>query len=130
MSPIKTFLLVTVASGICLSVAQAEDWKTTDGMVYKDVKVIRVEDDAITIMYRDGGALVPLQKLPAPIQKQFSYDPVKAKIAAEARQKEDAENNAALQREIDEAATMKKKQQIEDAKHLNHLTNAPGTAGP
>jgi hypothetical protein len=116
----QKIIFAFIALGIGSTVrAQAEDWKTSDGIVYHDVKVIRVEDDDITIMYRDGGALIPLSKLPPVVQKQFSYDPVKAKIAAEARAKEDADNAKALQAEIEKAQALKKQQQIQDAKALS-----------
>jgi hypothetical protein len=105
----------------------AEDWKTSDGTVYENVKVIRVEDDAITILYKDGGALVPLYKLPAALQERFDYDPVKAKIAAERRAKEDAENAEALQAEIEKADVVKRQHQIEIARQLNGST---GTTTP
>ncbi len=94
---------------------RAEDWKTTDGKVYQDVKVIRVEDDAVTILFKDGGALIPLYKLPPVLQQKFSYDPAKAKIAADARAKADADNAIELQKEMDVADALKKKQQIKDA---------------
>jgi hypothetical protein len=93
----------------------AEDWTTTDGMSYQDVKVIRVEDDAVTIIYKDGGALIPLFKLPPKLQDRFNYDPAKAKTAAEARSKADAENAKALQAEIELTDRMKKEQAIKDA---------------
>jgi hypothetical protein len=93
----------------------AEDWKTTDGTIYRDVKVVQVEDDAVTILYQDGGALVPLVKLPTNLQQKFDYDPVKAKMAADARSKADAQNAKALQAEIDKANKLKRAQQIKDA---------------
>src|SRR5476649_2812499 len=67
----------------------AEDWTTTDGICYQNVKVIRVEDDAVTIIYKDGGALIFLFKLPPTLQQRFEYDPAKAKAAMEARAKAD-----------------------------------------
>ncbi len=51
--------------------AFAEDWTTTDGIKYQNVKVVRVEDDAVTIIYKDGGALVPLFKLPPDLAGQI-----------------------------------------------------------
>src|ERR1700677_3721153 len=87
LKTMRMFFLLLLVSTTCV---RAEDWKTTDGMFYQNVKVVRVEDDAVTIMYKDGGALVPLEKLPPPIQKQFDYDPNKAKVAAAARAKQDA----------------------------------------
>jgi hypothetical protein len=101
------------------AIAFAEDWTTTDGTNYQNVRVVRVEDDAVTILYKDGGALVFLNKLPPALQDRFDYDPVKAKIAAEARAKSDAENAVALQKEIEQAASMKRQQQIKDAAALS-----------
>jgi hypothetical protein len=92
---------------------RAEDWKTTDGKVYQNVTVAKTEPDAVTILYRDGGALVPLANLPADLQKRFNYDPAKAKLTADARAKEDAENARALQVEM---ALAKKLQAARDAK--------------
>ena len=107
---------ILLAFALCSINAFAEDWTTTDGTKYQKVQVIRVEDDAITILYRDGGALVPIFKLPPALQKRFDYDPVKAKAAAEARAKADAENAKELQAEIELAKKMKLDQQIQDAK--------------
>jgi hypothetical protein len=101
--------------------AFAEDWTTTDGINYQNVKIIRVEDDAVTILYKDGGALVPLFKLPPALQQRFGYDPVKAKAAAEARAKADNENSKELQAEIELANKMKQDQAVKDAA----ATNAP-----
>jgi hypothetical protein len=105
--------------------ALAEDWVTTDGTKYQNVRVVRVEDDAITIIYKDGGALVPLFKLPPALQQKYDYDPVKAKIAAETRTKEDQENAAALQREIEQAELVKRQKQIEDARQMGFTNAAP-----
>jgi hypothetical protein len=104
--------------------AFAEDWMTTDGTKYENVKVIRVEDDAVTILYKDGGALIPLFKLPPALQQKFKYDPAKAKTAAEARSKSDADNAKELQAEMEQAAKVKRDQQIKDA-DARGQTNAP-----
>jgi len=125
---VKSYLLILTLALVALPqpVWAEEDWQTTDGTLYQDVHVIRVEDDAITILYKNGGALVPLYKLPANLQQRFDYDPVKAKIAAEKRSKEDAENAAALQREIEASETAKRAHQIQVANQLNGpSTNAP-----
>jgi hypothetical protein len=124
MAKVKFYLLVLALALVALP-AVAEDWKTTDGTVYVDVKVKLVEDDAVTILYRDGGALVPLYKLPPALQERFGYDPVKAKIAAERRAKEDAQNAAALQAEIDKADEVKRQKQIEIARQLGNTNSAP-----
>ena len=115
LTVVKMIFLTFALALSCTSVF-AEDWTMMDGTKYQNVQVIRVEDDAITILYRDGGALVPIFKLPPALQKRFDYDPVKAKAAAEARAKADAENAKELQAEIELAKKMKLDQQIQDAK--------------
>jgi len=117
-------IYAVVALGIFSSLALAEDWTTTDGTKYENVRVVRVEDDAITILYKDGGALIPLLKLPPSLQQKFDYDPVKAKIAADARAKADAENAKQLQAEIEQANKMKQAQAIKDAAARGYSTNA------
>jgi len=110
----KSFLgLVMVLLALPL---YAEDWKTTDGKVYQDVKVIKVEDDAVTVLFKDGGALIPLIKLTPDLQKKFAYDPVKAKVAADARAKADAENQKKLDAEKALADKQKLQQAIQDDK--------------
>ena len=105
-SPLSLALaaVLTTMSGVSL---WAEDWTTTDGKVYQEVKVVKTEPDAITILYRDGGALVPLAKLPPDLQKRFNYDPAQAKAAAEARAEADAKNAKALQAEKEAAEKQK-----------------------
>jgi hypothetical protein len=119
---VKAIFLPVLLAFLALP-AFGEDWVTTDGTKYQDVRVIRVEDDAITIIYKDGGALVPLFKLPPALQEKFDYDPVKAKIAAEARAKSDKENAEEMQREIEQADAIKRRQQIEIARQMGN-TNA------
>ena len=123
LAPVKA-LLLTVALLLFSSHVFAEDWTTTDGVKYQNVRVVRVEDDAITIIYKDGGALVPLNKLPSPLQEKFNYDPVKAKVAAAARTKADSDNAKQLQAEIDLANKQKRDQQIADAKAARGQTNS------
>jgi hypothetical protein len=117
-------IILTFALALGTSQVMAEDWTTTDGTKYQNVRVIRVEDDAITIIYKDGGALIPLFKLSPALQQKFDYDPVKAKTAAEARAKADVENAKALQQEIEASDKIKRDQQIADAK-ARGFTNAP-----
>jgi hypothetical protein len=105
-------------------VVRAEDWTTTDGTKYQNVRVIRVEDDAVTIIYKDGGALVFLYKLPPDLQEKFNYDPVKAKAAMEARAKADADSAKELQAEIELADKMKQAQEVKYAQERGQ-TNAP-----
>jgi len=90
------FLAVFLIGGLSV---RAEDWTTIDGKVYPRIKVIKVERDAVTILYRDGGALIPLIMLPDDLQKQFHYDAFLAKAATDARDKADLENARALRAE-------------------------------
>jgi hypothetical protein len=117
-------LIMIFALALCSINGFAEDWTTSDGTTYRDVKVVRVEDDAITIIYKEGGALVPIIKLPPPLQRRFDYDPVKAKAAAEVRTKADAESAKQLQAEMEMTAKVKHDQQIKDAVAKGQ-TNAP-----
>jgi hypothetical protein len=117
-----TCLIIALALGSLP--AFAEDWVTTDGTKYQNVRVVRVEDDAITIIYKDGGALIPIFKLPKALQEKFDYDPLKAKIAAEARAKADTDNAAALQREIELAEIVKRNRQIQDASKMGNTNTA------
>jgi hypothetical protein len=105
------------AAGLILlvgSFARAEDWTTTDGKVYKDVKVMKLEDDAMTILYSDGGGLVPLATLSPDLQERFKYDPKKAKAAAAARAQDDRNNPDAIEAEKVEAAKLKAAQDAKD----------------
>jgi hypothetical protein len=43
------------------------------------VKVLKHDAVTVTILDEEGGASVPLEKLPANLQKQFDYDPVRAR---------------------------------------------------
>ena len=121
---VKSSVLLLVLALIALP-ALAEDWQTTDGTKYVNVRVIRVEDDAVTIIYRDGAALVPLFKLPPSLQAKFDYDPVKAKLAAEKRTQEDTENAKEMQAEIERAEVVKRNHQIEIANQLGNTNAAP-----
>ena len=111
----KALILALALSISSATAVAAEDWTTSDGTCYKNVRVIRVEDDAITILYKDGGALVPIFKLPHDLQERFDYNPAKAKAAAELRAKNDAANAAALQKEIEAAEKLRNEQLIRDA---------------
>ena len=95
---------------------RAEDWTTTDGQVYHEVVVVKVEPDAVTILHHDGGGLIPLLKLSPELRKRFNYDPAAAEAAAVARVQADAANALALQAEIEQARIQKQlKLQAQDA---------------
>jgi BMFP domain-containing protein YqiC len=115
-SPFWKALLSFLA--ISLSTADAEDWTTTDGTVYQNVRIIKVEADGITILYENGGLMIPLNKLPPDLQKRFSYDPAVAKAAAKIRADQEKASAKALQKEIEQADVLKRKDQIAQAQAL------------
>jgi hypothetical protein len=74
--------------------ARAEDIILQDGTVYKGATILHHDAATATILYNDGGAAVPIAKLPADIQKRLDYDPAAASkqlasdAAADAQQRE------------------------------------------
>jgi hypothetical protein len=72
------FLLFTIMAGGTLA---ASDLVTHDGIVYPNYKVISHDDGYITIVYADGDGKIRLSNLPDALQKQYGYDPIKAKAA-------------------------------------------------
>jgi hypothetical protein len=65
--------------------AWADDWSTNDGRVYKDVKIVKQDAIAVSILDSDGQVEVPLSSLPADLQKRLGYDPEKAAALAKER---------------------------------------------
>ncbi len=104
---------------------RADDWKTTDGKVYQDVKVVKAEPDAVTILYQNGGARIPLANLPPELQKHFNYDPAAAKAAVAARAQAEADNAKALQAEMDLARDQRQAFLIAEDPRVQNGTIAP-----
>lgn len=87
----KAFLLFA-----CFAIAaQAEDLTLTDGTVYKDVTVTKVEPDGLSIRHAIGLAKVPFVKLTKEQREKHGYDEAKAKAyaAAQAAKLRDAERS-------------------------------------
>jgi len=95
---------------------RADDWKTTDGKVYQNVTVLHCDPDAVTILHKDGGALVPLELLPDDLQKRFHYDPKAAKAAADARMQQEIADAHALRAERDQVTNRRKEENAETAR--------------
>jgi len=74
----------------------AEDWITTDGQTYRNVKVLSHDDAFVTILDSDGGARVPLRTLGPDLQKRFGYDAAKAAAREAATVAADKRDRAAL----------------------------------
>ena len=91
--------------------ALAEDW-TVNGKDYNDVKVLKVEDDMVSVQYTGGIGRFAIADLSPELKKRFNYDPAKA--AAIAKQKADEE---ALALEAEKKADEEKSKLAELKKH-------------
>jgi hypothetical protein len=93
--------------GLFCVTAQAEDW-TVNGKVYPNVKVVKVEDDLVSITYDGGIGRLALSDLTQELQKRFNYDPTKAKQASDERASQaaaaDAEEAPKIQLMMEEKA--------------------------
>jgi|GEM_PF-1618408 len=90
-------LTILTLLGLCfLLPAKAEDWTTSDGKTYRGIKVVKIEDDAVTILDQDGGARVSLLVLSPELQKRFHYDPAKAAVAAAKREQDEQASQQAI----------------------------------
>ncbi len=93
--------------------------KTTAGKEYKDVLVKTVEVTGIKIIHADGFAKIPFEQLSPELQKQFNFDPDKAKAAREEasaaatkKSKESAMLEASIRRAEDERRLHQKDAQV------------------
>ena len=98
-------LLLAFLAVSCLRLA-AEDWTTTDGKTYHQVKVVSYDAAYVTILHADGGGRVLLSTLNADLQKRFNYDPAKAAAAIAATAAADQRDKDALAREKSQAAAL------------------------
>jgi len=76
--------------------ARAEDFKLSDGTVFRHVRVVEVRPDVLVLVHDGGMAMANLAKLPKVIRARYGYEPGKAAafrereaIAREARLAED-----------------------------------------
>jgi len=80
---LKLLLLFTSLAGGTLA---ADDLVTRDGTTYSDYTVTGHDAGYLTIVYADGDGKVRLSDLPDALQKQYGYDPAKAKAAVAAEE--------------------------------------------
>ena len=73
--------LITFAA-LFVSLALAEDFKTTNGKEYKNATVTLVEPDGITLRSKSGVSKVYFNERPKEVQERFHYDPQKAAAAS------------------------------------------------
>ena len=57
------------------SLALSEDFKTTNGKVYKDATVSRIEGDGIVLKTEAGSSKVYFAELPQEVQERFHWKP-------------------------------------------------------
>src|SRR5437773_2317944 len=121
ISPFSKFFILIV----CLvSVALADDFKTTDGKEYKNATVSRVEPDGIVLMTKSGISKVYFTELPKEVQERFHYDAVKG----DAYSAEQTANQEALYKQRQES----EQQRVEERKKYwsEHPTPQPAPVAP
>ena len=110
MNAIKSTLLLWLV--LSFIVIRADDWKTLDGTIYRDVKIVNQDNAFVTILDHDGGAKIAISNLPPDLQKKLNYDP---KAAKEQLESEKAEQ--------DKEAEEKKKKTILGGQQTNRRRN-------
>jgi hypothetical protein len=97
----KTALVVSAA--LSMSLALADDFKTTDGNEYKNAKVSRVEPDGIVITFSGETIKIPFTKLSEELQRKYHYDPETAKSFAEHTEQIKRDQNEGAAQELEDA---------------------------
>lgn len=67
--------IVVVLAVLFASLALSEDFKTTNGKVYKDATVSRIEADGIELKTKRGISKVYFTELPQDVQERFHWAP-------------------------------------------------------
>lgn len=102
------FFVSLLASG------RAVDLVTPAG-TYFDIKVTRVEAEAVRIAHKDGAATVDFDDLPPAMQQEYGWTPEKSAARKAAREAE-AKRIAEEERMAEEEANPKKKKKAAEAK--------------
>jgi hypothetical protein len=75
---------VAILAALSMSLAVADDFKTTNGKEYKNATVTRVEPDGIVVKSKSGISKVYFTELSKEVQEKYHYNPEAAqKFAAE-----------------------------------------------
>jgi hypothetical protein len=74
--PHRALLCLVLSLPECI--ACAEDFKLSDGTVFRQVRVLEVRPDALILSHEKGVAMADLDKLPKAIRSRYHYDPAKA----------------------------------------------------
>jgi len=68
---------LAILAALSVSMALAEDFKTTNGKEYKDAKIMRVEGDGIVLRTKTGISKIYFVELPKDVQERFRYGSAK-----------------------------------------------------
>jgi hypothetical protein len=80
---------LAILAALSVSLALADDFKTTNGKEYKNATVTRVEPDGIVIKFSGGIVKIRFDELPKELQKRYAHDAAAAKTStAEESQKQ------------------------------------------
>ena len=79
---------LAILAALSVSMALAEDFKTTNGKEYKDATITRVEGDGIVIRTKTGISKVYFIELPKDVQERFHPRPSPTKTVAAQRERE------------------------------------------
>lgn len=112
---VNSFMIKAIFSSLLLFVAlvagaHALDLVTPSG-TFKDVKVTKVEAEAVRIAHSEGIALVDFDELPAPMQLEYGWTPEKSAARKAAREAE-AKRIEEEERMIDEAPKRKAAEEL------------------
>lgn len=64
---------LAILAALSVSIALAEDFKTTNGKEYKDATITRVEGDGIVIRTKTGISKIYFTELSKDVQERFHY---------------------------------------------------------
>jgi len=124
MSAVKKTTLTAAIAAIALSVsafAESRTIITRDGKTFKQAEVVSSDETNARVSYEDGIETVPLENLPADIQKELKYVPLAERFSGDAKvdsgdyakvEKANAAYRARLAKEAQESADPPTKVQI------------------
>ena len=91
-------LLLLLPFLLLAQLADAEDIRTKDGKLHRNVTVTSVAPDGISVTTSAGIEHLPFTQLPPELQQKYGYDPAKAAAYANALHRQDVQQEAAANR--------------------------------
>jgi hypothetical protein len=85
---------LAILAALSVSIALAEDFKTTKGKEYKDATITRVEGDGIVIRTKTGISKVYFTELSKDVQERFHPRPSPTQTVAAQRERESIKKTA------------------------------------